>query len=198
MVANPPYVRQELFSPIKPYLESAYRAYHGMADLYVYFYELGMRLLKPGGLLSYVVTNKWMKSGYARAVAAVLCESMRGSSRSLTSGTRSRFSRRWTYSRRSSLPVARPTPRSPTPARLCTIPREQLRIDDLSRQIEQEGVELPLSQLGADAWQLEPGGRECTSGEDSRQGASRCRVHGVEAVSRGHDWAERCVPDKYR
>ena len=41
VVANPPYVRQELLSPIKPYLESAYRAYHGMADLYVYFYELG-------------------------------------------------------------------------------------------------------------------------------------------------------------
>ncbi len=72
VVANPPYVRQELLSPIKPYLESAYRAYHGMADLYVYFYELGIRLLKPGGLLSYVVTNKWMKSGYARAVATVL------------------------------------------------------------------------------------------------------------------------------
>ena len=46
----------------------------------------------------------------------------------------------------------------PATARLCTIPREQLRIDDLSRQIEGEGVELPLSQLGADAWQLEPRG----------------------------------------
>ena len=73
VVANPPYVRQELLSPIKPYLESAYRAYHGMADLYVYFYELGLRLLKPGGLLSFIVTNKWMKSGLRRAVAAVLC-----------------------------------------------------------------------------------------------------------------------------
>ena len=36
-----------------------------MADLYVYFYELGLRLLRPGGRLSYVVTNKWLRAGYA-------------------------------------------------------------------------------------------------------------------------------------
>jgi hypothetical protein len=59
-----------------------------------------------------------------------------------------------------SIIVARRPTDSPKPAtaRLCTIPREQLHIDDLSRQIEREGVELPLSQLTADAWQLEPGG----------------------------------------
>ena len=64
VVGNPPYVRQEWLSEYKPYLQSAYKAYHGMADLYVYFYELGLRLLRPGGLLSFIVTNKWMKSGY--------------------------------------------------------------------------------------------------------------------------------------
>ena len=74
VVANPPYVRQELLSPIKPYLESAYRAYHGMADLYVYFYELGLRLLKPGGLLSFIVTNKWMKSGYGEPLRRFFAE----------------------------------------------------------------------------------------------------------------------------
>ena len=49
-----------------------------------------------------------------------------------------------------SIIVARRPTEAPKPAtaRLCTIPREQLRIDDLSRQIEREGVELPLSQLG--------------------------------------------------
>lgn len=43
-------------------------------------------------------------------------------------------------------------------ARLCTIPREQLRIDDLSRQIEREGSAIPLSQLRSESWQLEPSG----------------------------------------
>src|SRR5437763_9843718 len=39
-----------------------------MADLYVYFYEQALRLLRPGGRLSYVVTNKWLKAGYAEAL----------------------------------------------------------------------------------------------------------------------------------
>jgi methylase of polypeptide subunit release factors len=64
VVGNPPYVRQEWLSDYKPYLQSAYKAYHGMADLYVYFYERGLRVLKPAGLLSFIVTNKWMKAGY--------------------------------------------------------------------------------------------------------------------------------------
>jgi hypothetical protein len=36
----------------------------------------------------------------------------------------------------------------PKTARLCTIPREQLRIDDLSVQIEKEGAEMDVEQLG--------------------------------------------------
>lgn len=40
-------------------------AFDGMADLYVYFYEQGLRLLRPGGRMGYVVTNKWLKAGYA-------------------------------------------------------------------------------------------------------------------------------------
>ena len=63
VVGNPPYVRQELLTPYKPYLQTSYESFHGMADLYVYFYELGIHVLKPGGLLSFIVTNKWMKAG---------------------------------------------------------------------------------------------------------------------------------------
>jgi Eco57I restriction-modification methylase len=43
-------------------------AFDGMADLYIYFYEQGLRLLRPGGRMSYVVTNKWLRAGYAEAL----------------------------------------------------------------------------------------------------------------------------------
>jgi hypothetical protein len=46
----------------------------------------------------------------------------------------------------------------PKTTRLCSNPREQLRIDDLSRQIAEQGSDLPLDQLSSAAWQLEPGG----------------------------------------
>jgi hypothetical protein len=41
---------------------------------------------------------------------------------------------------------------------VCVIPREQLRIDDLSRQIAAEGSAVPRSRLGAEPWNLEPPG----------------------------------------
>src|SRR6476661_2893939 len=48
-----------------PTSKSAYsETYHGMADLYVYFYQQGLRLLRQGGRMSYIVTNKWLRAGY--------------------------------------------------------------------------------------------------------------------------------------
>ena len=155
VVANPPYVRQELLSPIKPYLQAHYQAYHGAADLYVYFYELGVQLLKPGGLLSFIVTNKWMKSSYGEPLRRFFVENAWMESVVDFGHAKQIFEQADVFP---SIIVARRPNEEPKPetARLCTIPREQLRIDDLSRQIEEEGAELPLSQLGADTWQLEP------------------------------------------
>jgi hypothetical protein len=69
VIGNPPYVRQELLGDeVKRALKADYSAFDGMADLYVYFYEQALRLLRPGGRLSYVVTNKWLKAGYAEAL----------------------------------------------------------------------------------------------------------------------------------
>ena len=56
VIGNPPYVRQELLSPVKPYLQKHYESYNGVADLYTYFYEKGLKILKPDGVLSYIVT----------------------------------------------------------------------------------------------------------------------------------------------
>ena len=42
-----------MLSPFKPSLETHHEVFHGMAGLYVYFYELGVRMLKPGGLLGH-------------------------------------------------------------------------------------------------------------------------------------------------
>jgi hypothetical protein len=157
VVGNPPYVRQELLSDFKPYLQANYKAYHGMADLYVYFYELGLRVLRPGGLLSFIVTNKWMKSGYGEPLRRLFSEQSWIESVVDFGHAKQIFEDADVFP---SIIVARKptTQTTPTTARLCTIPREQLRIDDLSRQIGAEGVELPLAQLGADPWQLEPGG----------------------------------------
>jgi type I restriction-modification system DNA methylase subunit len=68
VLGNPPYVRQELLTPIKPYLQNHYQSYDGVADLYTYFYEKGVQILKPDGILCYIVTNKWLRSGYGEGL----------------------------------------------------------------------------------------------------------------------------------
>ena len=155
VVGNPPYVRQELLTPYKPYLQNAYESFHGMADLYVYFYELGIRVLKPGGLLSFIVTNKWMKAGYGEALRRFFSEKAWVESVVDFGHAKQIFEEADVFP---SIVVARRPADIPKPAtaRLCTIPREQLRIDDLSEQIDREGVEMELSQLRSEAWQLEP------------------------------------------
>ena len=64
VVGNPPYVRQETLGEIKTYFSAHYLVYHGTADLYAYFIEKGISLLKDGGFFSYIVANKWMRANY--------------------------------------------------------------------------------------------------------------------------------------
>jgi len=68
VIGNPPYVRQELLSESKPYFKEYYSVYHGVADLYVYFIEKGISLLREQGLFGIIVANKWMRTHYGRSL----------------------------------------------------------------------------------------------------------------------------------
>nr|HAD53454.1 type II restriction endonuclease [Algoriphagus sp.] len=68
VIGNPPYIRQEEFSSLKPYLQGRYQTYAGTADLYVYFVELSMNLLKDTGNFVFIIPNKWMRAGYGKAM----------------------------------------------------------------------------------------------------------------------------------
>ena len=66
VIGNPPYVRQEGVSTYKEYLETNYKSYHGLADLYVYFLERGVALLREKGLLGVICSGKFVQAGYGR------------------------------------------------------------------------------------------------------------------------------------
>ena len=74
VIGNPPYVRQERLKDIKTILEEKYSTYIGTADLYCYFYELGIRLLKTGGVLGYITSNKWLRINYGKNIRKMLNE----------------------------------------------------------------------------------------------------------------------------
>jgi hypothetical protein len=66
VIGNPPYVRQELLGDWKSYFQEHYRTYHGVADLYVYFIEKGISLLRDNGYFGIIVANKWMRANYGK------------------------------------------------------------------------------------------------------------------------------------
>ncbi|MBA7465547.1 hypothetical protein ES707_00717 [subsurface metagenome] len=75
VIGNPPYVRQEILGrEFKEYAKKHYAVYHGVADLYTYFIEKGVSLLRPGGQFAYIVANKWMRANYGKPLRQWLKE----------------------------------------------------------------------------------------------------------------------------
>lgn len=72
VLGNPPYVRQELFSDIKPWLAENYAVYHGVLDLYGYFFELGTKLLAPKGKLGFISNSTFFKTSSGRKLRQFL------------------------------------------------------------------------------------------------------------------------------
>lgn len=69
VVGNPPYIRLE---DVPAERMAAYRSVcptmGGRADIYVGFYELGLRSLKAGGKLGFICADRWMRNQYGRGL----------------------------------------------------------------------------------------------------------------------------------
>jgi Eco57I restriction-modification methylase/TaqI-like C-terminal specificity domain/Putative RNA methylase family UPF0020 len=155
VIGNPPYVRGDWITAYKPYLKRHYQTFDGSADLYVYFYELGLRLLKPGAPLSFVVTNKWMKAAYAERLRRFFAEQCWVESLVNFGHAKQIFEDADVFP--SIIVARRPAEGTgPTAARVCAIPREQLRINDLAVQIQEKGYQVEKTRLGPAPWMLEP------------------------------------------
>jgi fido (protein-threonine AMPylation protein) len=72
VIGNPPYVRQESLSGFKDYLEQRYEAYDGVADLYAYFMEKSVKLLREGGRFSFIVSSSFLRTTYGEALRRTL------------------------------------------------------------------------------------------------------------------------------
>jgi len=65
VVANPPYIRQEWLLRFKPHWEQRFKSYHGTADIFTYFYELGINLLREGGRLGFITSGTFARANFA-------------------------------------------------------------------------------------------------------------------------------------
>jgi hypothetical protein len=72
VIGNPPWVRQELLSSLKPYFKENYKVFNGKADLYTFFIEKGLSLLSNKGTFGYIVPNKWFRADYGSSLRLFL------------------------------------------------------------------------------------------------------------------------------
>jgi hypothetical protein len=75
VIGNPPYIRLENVAPQR---SQAYRAacptMRGRSDAFVEFLELGLRLLRPGGVLGFIVADRWMRNQYGTSLRSMTAE----------------------------------------------------------------------------------------------------------------------------
>lgn len=157
VIGNPPYVRQEWLSEIKPHLAQHYKAWHGMADLFVYFFERGLSVLKPEGRLGFIVANKWLKAGYAEPLRGLLVEGCLVEE-VLDFGHAPVFPDADAFPSVVILQKRPPGSAPPQDAqvRAAQPPREELRDDALPELIERFHVFVPQARLSTAPWSLEP------------------------------------------
>jgi type I restriction-modification system DNA methylase subunit len=72
-IGNPPYVNSVSIKKIKPKLRQSFGDFFdGNADLFTYFYRRGFDLLSPKGVLAYISSNKFMRTGYGAKTRKLL------------------------------------------------------------------------------------------------------------------------------
>ena len=153
VIGNPPYVRMELIKAVKPYLSERYRVASDRADLYAYFYERGVRLLKDGGRLGFISSSTFFRTGSGEPLRQLLSETTCVETL-VDFGDAQLFAGVTTYPAIVALRKSAPT--------------DEGRIDylvvdgeppaDLSRAFRETARAMPLSRLGAGSWRVEDAG----------------------------------------
>ena len=79
VLANPPYVEHgKLDAEDQKAYEQAFPEVHaGQADLLVYFYARALQILRPGGWMAFITSNKFMRAGYGAGIREHLPVSLR-------------------------------------------------------------------------------------------------------------------------
>ena len=150
VLGNPPYVRQERFSDLKPWLETHYQVYHGVADLYAYFFELGHKLLKPQGRMGYISSSTFFKTGSGEPLRRYLMQQAT-LEKVVDFGDLQVFEGVTTYS---AILVLQKSAAAPEHKLNILVLRDQLP-DNLTQHFAQHRGRMAQQQLSEQSWQLE-------------------------------------------
>ena len=77
VIGNPPYVnaielKKSYSTEEYNYLKKNYSTAKGTVDLYIYFFEKGLAMLKPNGVLAYITPNRYLSASYGTALRQLI------------------------------------------------------------------------------------------------------------------------------
>jgi hypothetical protein len=150
VLGNPPYVRMELIKAMKPYLEKRYQVASDRADLYAYFFERGIELLKPQGHLGYISSATFFKTGSGSPLRSFILKCA-------TLQTVTDFGDLQVFGGVTTYPAILTMQKAVAPpdhaiafVKLTTIDK-----DDFEAAFEKAARPFPQAKLGAGSWELE-------------------------------------------
>lgn len=149
VLGNPPYVRMELLKDIKPHLEARFAVASDRADLYAYFFELGVRLLAPGGRLGFISSSTFFRTGSGAPLRSYLAGQTQVEA-VVDFGDLKVFEGVTTYP---AIVILRKD--GAADDGMLTYLNARALPDDLSRVFEQESLTMPRERLGSGTWRFE-------------------------------------------
>ncbi|MCZ7558501.1 MAG: Eco57I restriction-modification methylase domain-containing protein [Bacteroidia bacterium] len=79
VIGNPPYISVERFAgtAIQKLWQERFKTYAARGDVYCFFYERGIEMLRNDGTLIYITSNKWMRAGYGKNLRELFLRKVR-------------------------------------------------------------------------------------------------------------------------
>jgi len=151
VIGNPPYVRMELLKDQKPYFTKNFGVADERTDLYAYFFEKGVGVLKPGGRLGYISSSTFFRTGSGANLRKLMSEETEIEA-VIDFGDEQIFDGVTTYP---AIITARKLPRGGTPAGELRFFNLKKLPHDLGSAFEAESQPMPRSRLGQSSWQFE-------------------------------------------
>ena len=150
LIANPPYVRHEEIKEFKAAFKRAFECYTGTADLFVFFYERAVKLLRPGGALAFITSNKYYRAGYGEKLRGFLARELT-LQQLIDFGDAPVFE---AIAYASILTGTRIAPAKATAALGYTWEKD-VHFERIAQIIPERGQKISQSELKADGWRLE-------------------------------------------
>ena len=149
VLGNPPYVAMGLFKDLKKWL-ARFEVAADRADLYAYFFERGVKLLKPGGRLGFISSSTFFKTGSGEPLRNFL--RTRATLETVVDfGDHQVFEGVTTYP--TILTMRAGAPKDGHELRFWTI--GELPTDNFAKAFEEAAQPYPQSALGSGSWELE-------------------------------------------